>query len=70
MWNTTIRTLSHFLIGLGVGVAAHDFILESINPYRMPPHGFWFGITFIIIGWLGLSVNEIKWIYKRLRGVK
>jgi len=56
------------LTWLGIGLAVHDFILEApkiADPYRLPPHGFWFGILFIIVGFFLLSHEYVKWLRQR-----
>jgi len=58
-----LRVLGTALLWLGIGLSVHDFILECINPYRYPPHGFWYGILLIILGWILLIGKHIKEVY-------
>jgi len=54
----------------GIAFAIHDFILECqhiSDPYRFPPHGFWWGIIFIIVGLLLFSTEYVSWLEKRRR---
>jgi len=36
----------------GFGVAVHDFFVECANPLRYPPHGFWYGVSAMTIGFV------------------
>jgi hypothetical protein len=48
----TVRTALTFF---GMGLMTHDFILECqkiSDPYRFPPHGFWWGFLLIVISFI------------------
>jgi len=55
---------------LGIGLCVHDFILECqkiSNPYRFPPHGFWWGTLSIVLGFIMVTWEHIKWLKRKYK---
>jgi hypothetical protein len=36
----------------GLGLALHDFFAECASPLRFPPHGFYYGVACMSIGFI------------------
>jgi hypothetical protein len=57
--------LAMMLQPAGVGFSVHDFILECqhiSDPYRFPPHGFYWGTLMIVLGLLLWTWEIVNWI--------
>jgi hypothetical protein len=65
-WKISRKTaLAMMLQPAGAGFAIHDFILECqhiSDPYRFPPHGFYWGMLMIIVGLLFWTWEIANWL--------
>lgn len=72
-WKVSSRTVYALLLqSLGTGLTVHDFILECqkiADPYRFPPHGFWWGTLLIVIGLALMSGEIIQTVQKPKRNM-
>jgi hypothetical protein len=44
--------ISVAIYAFGLGVAIHDFFAECADPLRFPPHGFYYGVICMTIGFI------------------
>ncbi|MEM1589683.1 MAG: hypothetical protein QW175_04645 [Candidatus Bathyarchaeia archaeon] len=57
-WRLSRRhAVSFFLFGFGLGIVIHDFFVECADPLRLPPHGFWYGVMFILVAFVMFILN-------------
>jgi len=48
----------------GISLSVHDFFCECKDPLRLPLHGFWYGVIFILIGFILVLYNYIEFILR------